>query len=55
MSNYFLWLINENFLFRNQELQQLFEERPSRPEDIEMIKMLQAELYKKDEEINQVM
>lgn len=29
----------------------MFEDRPSRPEDIEAIKMLQVDLLKKDQEI----
>lgn len=34
-----------------EDMQQLYEERPSRPEDLEAIKMLQLELEKKDEEM----
>ena len=32
----------------------MYEDRPSRQEDIEAIRMLQAELEKKDEEIRKV-
>jgi len=36
------------------ELEKLFEERPSRPEDIEAIKMLHTEVLKKDEEVKKM-
>lgn len=38
----------------NQQLQMLFEQRPSRPEDIEVIKMLQLEVIKRDDEIKKL-
>jgi hypothetical protein len=37
--------------FSYQDLQILFDERPSRPEDLEAIKQLQAEMERKDEEM----
>ncbi len=32
----------------------MFEDRPSRPEDLEMIKLLQAEIGKREDEINRM-
>lgn len=32
----------------------MFEDRPSRPEDIETIKLLQQEIFKKDQEIGKM-
>lgn len=37
-----------------EDLQGLFEERPSRPEDIEAIRMLQAEVERKEDEIKKI-
>ncbi len=54
---FFLYFFSHNSqidLFRYEDLKNLFEQRPSRPEDLEKIKTLKREIELRDEEISKM-